>query len=164
MQFKKVIFFSTSFFALLGCFCSSSYSVQFFSSSISVFLIHSIANVICMAHDFKTTAQSSIWHTWGGVPPIIASLLTVQALFGISVNHTNYSSCNGWPYELYFKCRWDFCILLSFCVTLKHFNVWLFCIWSWIRHFLHLIVNFYKWTITHIFLASVGLAQACLNY
>ena len=42
-----------SFFALLGRFCRSSYSVQFFSSSISVFLIHSIAYVICMAHDFK---------------------------------------------------------------------------------------------------------------
>ena len=83
-----------------------------FSSSISVFPIRSVANVICTAwlmisklhcgtrfHLTHMRWSFSKWH-W----LLFASFLTVRALFGVSVNHTDYSSCNGWSYELYFEC------------------------------------------------------------
>ena len=57
---------------------------------------------------------SLIWSLSKSHRLFLVSLLTVQALFGASVNHTNYSLCNGWPYELFFpSVRWDSCILCA---------------------------------------------------
>ena len=60
--------------------------------------------------------------------------------------------------------RCSLCIIMSLCDTKELvFNRKVVLLWMITHSFSHMIVNFRGWTITHIFLASVGFAQARPN-